>query len=346
MPIPPKPLPVHVTEPVLVAQHALICGEYFLAWGADLKRRLKASEGAGGIQPSRHLQLCAGVADELRKACQRVERVLRGGVDAMNTSTLDATKNVVEDVLRYMYRVSDDDPRKPTECCVCDAAPLDGINVCSKHAALARQTMFYLLGAANEAMGYTEDTTPGKRMRCDFPEGCERHAVAMIDDDAAGRRFVRCGEHSLELLGAIAVAAATAPAPRVDFNEPKECADCREPITTEPPWRAESDWWHRACHENHRAAKDKVVALRPNDPAHDVKLCPRCGFRVLPVAPQTEVDGADADAHSIAAGVYHLGCREEAILAAVALEDGDPQPTADQAPPQPYRGWPDLLPPT
>lgn len=334
MPVPPKPLPVHVTEPLLVAAHANICAEYFHAWAADLKRRLKASEGGGGIEPSRHLQLCAGVADELRKACQRVERVLRGGVDAMNTSTIDTAKNVVEDVLRYMYRVADDDPRKPTECCVCDAPPLDGINVCSKHAALARQTMFYLLGAANEAMGYTEDVTPGKRMRCDFPDGCERHAIALIDDDVSSLRFVRCGEHSLELLGAIAEAEACAPAALIDLNETKECAGCHEPIATEAPWRAESDWWHRACHENHRAAKDKVVPLAPERGdlklPDDVFTCPKCGRRALPAAPRTEVDPVLADAEGIAPGVYHLGCLQMAREAAAP-----PQPTADQAPPAP-----------
>ncbi len=327
--ISPKPLPVHVTEPLRVAEHADFCGAYFIEWAADLKARLKASEGGGGIEPSRYLQLCAGVADELRKACQRVERVTRGGVDAMNTSTLDTAKNVVEDVLRYMYRVADDDPNKPTECCVCDAPPLDGINVCSKHAALARQTMFYLLGAANEAMGYTEDVTPGKRMRCDFPEGCPRHAVALIDDDAIGLRFVRCGEHSLELLATIASAEVAAPAPRVDLDEPKECAGCREPITTEGPWRAESDWWHRACYDTHRAAVDKVVPLKPAG-AGDVDLCPKCGRRALPAAPRTEVDPVLADAEGIAPGVYHLGCLQMAREAVAP-----PQPTADQAPPAP-----------
>ena len=332
MPVSPTPLPVQVTDPVLVARHALICGEYFLAWGADLKRRLKASEGGGGIEPTRHLQLCAGVADELRKACQRVERVLRGGLDAMNTSTIDTTKNVVEDVLRYMYRVDPGDPRQPTECCVCDAAPLDGINVCSKHAALARQTMFYLLGAANEAMGYTEDVTPGKRMRCDLPEGCTRHAIALIDHDASGMRFVRCGEHSVDLLHRIAAAEPPAPPERVDLNETKECAHCSEPITTEPPWRAESDWWHEACHKNHRGAKDKVVPLKQADPGTEVKLCPKCDMRVLPVVPQVELAPGEAEAHGVAPGIYHLGCRDMAVAAAAL---GHPQPTADQAPPAP-----------
>lgn len=327
MAIPPKPLPVHVTEPVIVAQHALICSEYFAAWGADLKRRLKASEGGGGIEPSRHLQLCAGVADELRKACQRVERVLRGGTDAMNTSTVDTTKNVAEDVLRFMYRVEADDPQKPRECCVCEASPLDGINVCSKHAALARQTMFYLLGALNEAMGYTEDVTPGKRMRCDFPEGCGRHAVAVLDDDATGRRFVRCRAHSLEVIHSFAV---DANAEGVDFNEPQECAGCHEPITTEPPWRAESDWWHKACYANGRAAKDKVVPLKPADP-DVVNVCPKCDMRVQAVVPQVDLAPGEADAHGIAPGVYHLGCCDPAVAAALS----HPQPTADQAPHSP-----------
>ncbi len=330
MPAPPKPLPVTVTKPQDVADHATICGEYLLAWGADLTRRLKASEGGGGIAPHRHLQLCAGVADELRKACQRVERIVRGGVDAMNTSTLDATKNVVEDVLRYMYRVADNDPRKPTECCVCEAPPLDGINVCSKHAALARQTMFYLLGAANEAMGYTEDVTPGKRMRCDFPEGCTRHAVALIDDDSTGRRFVRCGEHSVDLLRGIADAELPAPPERVDLNETKDCAECNEPITTEPPWRAESDWWHRACYENRRAAKDKVVALNPTDTYGDPNVCPKCSARVRPVDGQARIGALDGGAQSIAPGVYHLACLDMARAA-----PNPPQPTADQAPPAP-----------